>query len=159
ADDYELGAHVVQLGLKVVVPPYLIDCFMPRESLRAAIGRLQRWKRTMRRAHGMLFIGSCLSFPVFWAFLLVLMQPTGWLSWSILAGVLTARGLLAARLQSYVRLPDWSHARWLLPLVDIIEGFTFLGAYTGKTICWADRRYRLLPDGTLTVLTKNPTKQ
>jgi len=158
ADDYELGYRVVQLGLKVVVPPYLIDCFMPQENLRAAMMRLQRWKRTMRRAYGAPFFGSCLSYPVFWALLLVLMQPMGWYSWSIFATVLATRGLLASRLQSYVGLPDWNRARWLLPLVDIIEGFTFLGAYTGTTICWADRRYRLLPDGTLTALAKNPGK-
>lgn len=158
ADDYELGHRVAQLGLKVLVPPYLVDCYMPRESLAAAIGRLQRWKRTMRRAHGAAFIGSCLSYPVFWTFLLVLIQPMVWWSWTTLGGVLASRAFLAGRLQSFVRLPDWKRLRWLLPLVDIIEGFTFLGAYTGKTIYWADRRYRLLPDGTLIALAKNPTK-
>lgn len=158
ADDYELGYRVAQLGLKVLVPPYLIDCFMPQENLRAAIGRLQRWKRTMRRAHGATFIGSCLSYPVFWAFVLVLMQPIAWWSWTTLGGVLVSRALLAAQLQSFVRMPDWNRASWLLPLVDIIEGLTFVGAYTGRTIYWADRRYRLLPDGTLIALAKHPTK-
>ncbi len=155
ADDYELGHRVTRLGLKVLVPPYLIDCFMPRESLRAAVRRLQRWKRTMRRARGPAFLGSILTYPVFWALLLAVLQPLYWWSWAALAGIVAIRYGLAFQLQTFVRLPGWKRSWWLLPLVDIIEGITFVGAYTGKTIYWAGRRYRLMPDGTLAAASEN----
>jgi len=159
ADDYELGYRATRLGLKVLVPPYLIDCLMPHETLRAAISRLQRWKRTMRRARGPAFMGSILTYPVFWASLVVLLQPTLWWSWASLGGTLAIRYVLAAWLQSFVRLPDWKRSWWLLPFVDIVEGITFIGAYTGKTIYWAGRRYHLMSDGTLANRPKNPTAQ
>ena len=59
------------------------------------------------------------------------------------------RWLLAAGLQQIVKLPDWPRAWWLLPVVDVVEGITFFGAYFGSTIFWAGRRYSLLSDGTL----------
>jgi len=149
ADDYELGHRVAGLGLQVVLPPILVDCFMPRENLGAAFRRLLRWKRTMRRARGAAFAGSALTYPVFWAVVLVLLQPAAIWAWTTLAGVLTIRVLLAAWLQAWVRLPDWRRSWGLLPLVDVLEGLTLLGAYTGHTVTWAGRRYRLQPDGTL----------
>jgi len=158
ADDYELGHRVSRMGLKVIVPPYLIDCFMPREDFWAAIRRLQRWKRTMRRARGVAFLGSSLTYPVFWGSLLITLCPFACWSWIAFVITLAIRGLLAIWLQSFVRLPDWKRIWWLLPLVDIIEGITFVGAYTGKTIYWAGRRYDLAADGTLASVAKKPGK-
>jgi len=154
ADDYELGNRTAALGLRILVPPYLLDCLMPKESVREAFRRLQRWKRTMRRARGTGFLGIALTYPVFWAMLLVLLHPLSWWSWANLGGTVILRGLLAARLQSWVRLPDWRRSWWLLPWLDLFEGLTFLGAYTGKTVYWAGRRYRLLRNGTLVGLDK-----
>jgi ceramide glucosyltransferase len=151
ADDYELGHRTTRLGLEVVLAPSLLDCVMAQETLGAAVRRLQRWKRTMRRARGTSFIGSGLTYPVFWAIILVMLQPTAWWSWLVLVGVVVVRWLSAAWLQTVVRLPDWGRSWWLLPLADWIEGLTFLGAYTGQTIFWAGRRYRLLANGTLVV--------
>ncbi len=152
ADDYELGHRTAALGLRILVPSYLVDCLMPRESMREAFRRLQRWKRTVRRAYGAGFLGIGLTYPVFWAMLLVLLQPLSWWSWATLGGVAAVRGFLAARLQSRVRLPDWRRSWWLLLWLDLIEGLTFFGAYTGSKIYWAGRRYRLLHDGTLAAL-------
>ena len=149
ADDYELGHRVAGLGLQVVLPSMLVDCFMPQETVGAAFRRLLRWKRTMRRARGAAFVGSALTYPVFWAVVLVLLQPAALWAWTTLAGVLTIRVLLAAWLQAWVRLPDWRGSWGWLPVVDLIEGLTFLGAYTGHTVTWAGRRYRLQRDGTL----------
>ena len=75
-----------------------------------------------------------------------------------LGSTLAIRYSLAAWLQSFVRLPDWKRTWWLLPFVDIIEGITFIGAYTGRTIYWAGRSYHLMSDGTLANRSKNPTK-
>jgi len=152
ADDYELGHRTAALGLRILVPPYLIDCLMPKESVGEAFRRLQRWKRTMRRARGTGFLGIALTYPVFWALLLALLHPLSWWSWAALGGSAALRGLFATRLQSWVRLPDWRRSWWLLPWLDLLEGLTFLGAYTGKTVFWAGRRYRLLRDGTLAIL-------
>ena len=37
ADDYELGHRVSQLGLRVIVPPLLLDCVVPAESFGASV--------------------------------------------------------------------------------------------------------------------------
>lgn len=66
--------------------------------------------------------------------------------------VILIRWLLAAGLQPVVEMPDWPRAWWLLPIVDVVEGITFFGAYFGSTIFWAGRRYTLRRDGTLNEL-------
>jgi ceramide glucosyltransferase len=149
ADDYELGNRVSHLGLRVIVPPLLLDCVVPAESFAESFVRMQRWKRTIRRAHGLQFFGVIITYPIFWALILALLQPFVWWSWSVLLAVILIRWLLAAGLQQIVKLPDWPRAWWLLPVVDVVEGITFFGAYFGNTIFWAGRRYTLLRDGTL----------
>jgi ceramide glucosyltransferase len=149
ADDYEIGSRVSQLGLRVIVPPLLLDCVMPAESFVKSFARIQRWKRTIRRARGAQFLGVILTYPVFWALIFAVLQPFAWWSWGVLAVVMVIRWLLAAGLQPVVKMPDWSRAWWLLPVVDVVEGITFFGAYFGKTVIWAGRRYTLLRDGTL----------
>ena len=157
ADDYELGHRASQLGLRVIVPPLLLDCVAPAESFGEAFTRMQRWKRTIRRSRGAQFSGVILTYPVFWAMIFALLQPCAWWSWSMLVLVVAIRWLLAAGLQPVVKMPDWPRAWWLLPVVDVVEGITFFGAYFGRTIFWAGRRYALLPDGTLEPVLRRET--
>ncbi len=152
ADDYELGHRVSRLGLRVIVPPLLLDCVVPAESFSEAFTRMQRWKRTIRRSRGAQFPGVILTNPVFWALLLALLQPLAWWSWTALAVAVLLRGLCAAGLQTVVNMPGWPGAGWLLPVVDLVEGLTFFGAYFGNTIVWAGRRYHLRRDGTLQLI-------
>jgi ceramide glucosyltransferase len=153
ADDYELGHRVSKLGLRVIVPPLLLDCVMPEESFAESFTRLQRWKRTIRRSRGLQFLGVVITYPVFWALTLALLQPLAWWSWCILGLVLAIRWLLAAGLQRIVKLPAWDHIWWLLPAVDIVEAATCFGSYFGNTVFWAGRRYSLRDDGTLELAT------
>jgi len=149
ADDYELGHRTSRLGLRVIVPPLLLDCAMPQESFRAAFRRLLRWKRTMRRARGFAFLGASLTYPLCWTLPLVLLHPAALWAWMTLLGLVALRFLLAAWLQHRVHLPDWPRSWWLLPISDLLEGLSFVGAYTGNQVSWAGRRYRLQRDGTL----------
>jgi ceramide glucosyltransferase len=149
ADDYELGHRTSQLGLRVTVPPVLLDCSMPPENVRTAFRRLLRWKRTMRRARGFGFLGASLTYPLCWSLPLVLLHPAAPWAWATLLALVGLRFLLALRLQQDARLPDWRRSWWLLPLSEFLEGLSFLGAYTGNKIHWAGRPYRLRRDGTL----------
>ena len=110
ADDYELGHRVSQLGLRVIVPPLLLDCVVPAESFTESFIRMQRWKRTIRRSRGRQFPGVIITYPVFWALILALLQPLAWWSWSALGLVMAIRWLLAAGLQPVVKMPDWPRA-------------------------------------------------
>jgi ceramide glucosyltransferase len=152
ADDYELGHRMSENGLRVAVAPLLLDCAMPSESFGRAFLRMLRWKRTIRRSRGAQSLGVIVTYPVLWASILAAINPFAWWSWSALGFVLAMRWLLAAGLQPILRLPDWPRAWWLLPVVDIVEGITFFGAYFGNTICWAGRRYFLHKDGTLELM-------
>jgi ceramide glucosyltransferase len=149
ADDYELGHRVSQLGLRVIVSPLLLDCVMQQESFADSFVRMQRWKHTIRRSRGLPFLGILITYPVFWALILALLQPLAWWSWSAFLAVVLVRWLAAAGLQQIVKMPDWPRAWWLLPVVDVVEGITCFGAYFGNSISWAGYRYWLLRDGTL----------
>jgi ceramide glucosyltransferase len=149
ADDYELGRRTARLGLSVVVAPVLVDCTMPEESLIAAMNRLQRWKRTIRRARGPASAGVVLTLPVVWATLWLLWSPSSAFVWFAWACVLGLRWIGGWALQHMVRMPDWHRVWWLLPFVDLLELWTLIGAYTGDHVWWRGHRYRLLRDGTL----------
>ncbi len=149
ADDYEVGNRIAKMGYQVVVAPLLMDCAMPDECFTAAFTRMQRWKRTIRRSRGPQFAGVIITYPVFWALVLALLHPlSGW-SWSLLGMVVALRWLLATGWQAALRMPDWPRAWWLLPIVDIVEGISFFGAYCGCNVSWAGRQYTLHRDGTL----------
>jgi ceramide glucosyltransferase len=149
ADDYELGQRISRLGLRVIVPPFLLDCVMPAENFAQAFTRMQRWKRTIRRSRGAQFFGVILTNPIFWALILALLQPFARWSWTVLFSMIMIRWLLAAFLQKKIKFAGWSGAWWLLPVLDVVEGITFFGAYYGDMIFWAGRHYHLLRDGTL----------
>jgi len=74
ADDYELGHRVSQLGLRVIVPPLLLDCVMPAESFAARSAGCNAGNAHppfTRRA-----ISRCrCHLPGFWALILALLQP------------------------------------------------------------------------------------
>jgi ceramide glucosyltransferase len=158
ADDYELGNRAAKLGLRVVLPAYLLDCVMPQEGLWDATRRLLRWKRMVWCARGAEYAGMGLTFPVFWGFILAALQPLAWWSWATLAAVIALRLSLAHQLHSWIQFPDWRSCWWLLPWVDMLEGMTFFGAFTCQTVVWAGRRYRLMPDGTLVPSDKTETR-
>jgi ceramide glucosyltransferase len=152
ADDYEFGHRISQLGLRVIVPPLLLDCIMPPESFAQSFIRMLRWKRTIRRARGIQYPGVAITHPVFWSLMLFFLHPLAWWSWSTLAAAVLIRWLLAAGLQRIAKMPDWPRAWWLLPVLDVVEGITFFCAYCGNTIFWAGHRYLLNRDGTLVEL-------
>lgn len=149
ADDYELGNRVSQLELRVIVPPLLVDCVMPMETFGESFVRMQRWKRTIRRVRGLQFVGVSLTYPVFWALVLALLQPFAWWAWALLATVAIIRWLLTWGMQQIIKLPSWPCTWWFLPVMDIVEGITCVGAYFGNTILWNGRYYQLKPDGTI----------
>jgi len=106
----------------------------------------------MRRARGPQFAGLALTYPTFWAGALCLVNPLAGWAWLTLGSLLALRMILAARMARRIGLPHWPRLRWWLPVLDLVEGLTFLGAYTGNTIVWAGRRFRLRADGTLELL-------
>ena len=149
ADDYELGNRVSGLGLRVALPPLLLDCATAPESFRDAFRRVLRWQQTIWRARGWQSIGMLFTYPVFWALLLVALHPLrGW-AWGVAAAVAFIRSLLALWMQPAVRMPDFSRCIWGVPLVDVVGGLTCVAAFFRRTVVWAGHVYSLQPDGTL----------
>lgn len=159
ADDYELGHRAARCGKRVVVPPLLLETRMPAETFGQAVARLQRWKRTIRRARPRAYPGLVFTHPVIWAGLLAVLNPSALWAWLVFAVCLATRLVLAARLAGTVLGPSAGGHLWLLPLLDAVEWLTFLGAYTGSTIVWAGRRYRLRSDGSLEPLAPPPAQE
>ena len=153
ADDYEFGARAHQLGKKVVVAPYLIDTYMPQESVKATLVRLLRWMRTKRRARPEAFIGMAFCHPVAWLFVLALLNPCAQWAWAaLIVGTAWRLGLAACLDYRALKLPNFWQDWYLLPLVDLIELGEFLASWLGHTVVWAGRRFELLPDGRLRLL-------
>ena len=152
ADDYELGNRISKLGLRVIVPPLLLDCAMPARivwpgvhpdaALETHHPPLARQTIFRRHSHLPGFLG--VDFGLASAACLVVVERV--------AGSHFDSFLLAAGLQTVVKMPDWPRARWLLPVVDVRKASLSLAPILATRFSGPDRRYTLLRDGTLELI-------
>ena len=144
ADDYQLGARIAALGLRVDLSDVVVETFLPHYTLRAFLAHQVRWARTIRdsRFSGYLGLGLTFGFP--WAVLvLILAQGAPW-AWGLLAltlalrvGVAVATGRFA--LQDRQVLPSLI----LIPLRDLIAMLVWIASFAGHNIVWRGEHFRL----------------
>jgi ceramide glucosyltransferase len=148
ADDYAIGAAVRGLGLKVAIPPLVVDHVCSEESFAELAGRELRWARTIRLVDPWGYVGSVVTHPLPFALAAAALQGFGMISLAVLALVL-ACGLLVplqfARTLGGGRVPVW-----LAPVRDLLSFAVFLASFLPTPVSWRGRHYRVGPDGTLT---------
>lgn len=155
ADDYEFANRAVKLGYRAIVLPYTVQTYMPTEGFGASVKRLSRWLRTIRGVRPKPFVGLVLTYPLAWALVLALLNPTAAWAWALFAVITLLRlatsfHLDATALRSGTMRRSW----WLLPAVDLVNLYAFLRAFVVNTVWWAGRRYRMLPGGAMIPLDK-----
>ncbi len=148
ADDYAIGAAVRRLGLKVAIPPTVIDHVCSEESFGELVRRELRWARTIRLVDPLGYVGSVVTHPLPFALAAVALQGFGVASLAVLALVL-ACGLLVplqfARTLGGGRVPVW-----LTPVRDLLSFAIYLASFLPWSVSWRGHRYKVGPDGTLT---------
>ena len=140
ADDNLLGQRVRALGLKVGLADIVTAATVPESSLAAMWQHELRWARTIRALAPAAFAASALQYPIFWAFIaLLLSHAAPWavalaaLSWLVRAGA--AYGIEHA-LRSRLSRPATPTPSWLLPLRDFLSIAIIVASFAGSRVVW-----------------------
>jgi ceramide glucosyltransferase len=137
ADDFELGYRVSEAGLNVVLADVVVETHLPAYSFRGFFEHQLRWSRSTRDSRRMGYIGLILTFGLPWAMLAVLLSPTAWWSWAVLAAALVLRVAVAIQVGLGV-VHDravWRHL-WLLPLRDLVAFWVWFASFADNKVRW-----------------------
>ena len=153
ADDYEMGVQVRALGLKTVVPPFLVT----HRSTESTLGELWRhelrWSRTVADIDLPGHLGSVVTHPL----------PLALAGWALLGGAwpglgaaafaLAVRMWLKSRVDAVARAGGAASATgpwWLLPIRDMLSAAVFVAALAARRVDWRGARFHVGRDGQLT---------
>lgn len=149
ADDYWLGRKAFEIGERVEICPIVVNLCHDQEGWRQVWSRQVRWARTIRVCQPIGYFASILNNITFWTllWLAVTHHPYRWI---IAGGCLAARLAMAMDNQRRL-LQGWRHIRWFwMPWVkDLVQVVWWALAFTGRTVRWGDRRYRIGKGGRL----------
>jgi ceramide glucosyltransferase len=148
ADDYAVGTAVRRLGLKVAIPPMVIDHVCSEPSFAALARRELRWARTIRLVDPLGYAGLVVTHPLPFALAAAGLGGFSGASLAILVLVLACGFLVPlqfARSLGAARVPVW-----LAPVRDLLSFAIYLAGFLPWAVSWRGRRYRIGPDGTLT---------
>ncbi len=156
SDDYVLGKKIFESGRLVVFSSHVIDHVALSRSLKGSIIHQVRWMKSTRFSRPKGHVGTGLTFALPFGLLGLYAGHASRheiLGLSLLALAVLNRVILAITAGWWV-VRDRLSLRdcWLYPLRDLM-GFCFwVASFLGTTIVWRERRYRLLPGGTMELL-------
>ncbi len=147
ADDYQLGARIAGLGLKVHLSSYVMACVLGASSFREQWHREVRWMRCSRVSRPREYPGLLLSFSTPLAVVWTLASGFEPESWQALLVSLVVRWTVAWLVSG--RTGDRESRRWLLwlPVRDMLTALTWCVGGIGRRIVWRGEEFELQPGG------------
>ncbi len=148
ADDYALGDAVRKLGLRVAIPPLVVDHTCPEQSFGDLVRHELRWARTIRLVDPRGYAGSAVTHALPFALAAAAIGGFDTLSLALVAAALACRLCLPLQIDRVLgggRVP-----LWLSPARDILSFAIFLASYLPGPIIWRGERFRVRSNGTLT---------
>jgi len=144
ADDYEIGARIVQAGYRVELCPVVVETSVPGYDLSGYWDHQMRWARSTRDSRKLGYIGLGVTYAIPWAF--AAMVASGFALWSftLMSIVLLARVAVALAVGVGL-LRDGQVLRdlWLLPLRDLTGLIFWAWSFAGDTVVWRGETFRL----------------
>ncbi len=147
ADDYQLGARIADLGLKVHLSGYVVTSILGNPTFEELWHREVRWARCNRVSRPLAYPGLFLTFSTPLALVLLLVsgfEAAGWLALGI---SLCLRWLIAWQIGEYTG--DFTARRSLiwLPLRDLLSAIVWCAGGVGRQVVWRGERFVLQRDG------------
>jgi ceramide glucosyltransferase len=145
ADDYQLGARIHALGLRIEFAPVIVQTDLGADSWAQTWRHQLRWSRTIRVSRRFGYYGYVITHATLWS--AVAFGARQWWVGALTLGVRVAAGLVVARgILLYRRaLVDC----WSIPLRDLFGFVVWLSGLFGSEVLWRGKRLRLHPDGRL----------
>ncbi len=146
AEDYAIGAALRKKGLRVAVPPLLVDHNCGESSFVELWRHELRWARTIRTVAPLGYAGSLVTHPL--AFALLALAAGAPVAGSALAILAILGRIVLLHVTARNHRPALALC-WLIPVCDLISFAIFVWSFCGRDIIWRGRNYRVLANGTL----------
>jgi ceramide glucosyltransferase len=146
ADDYDLGRAVRDAGYRGHVAARAVVHACDERGGSELWSHETRWSRTIRLIDPFGFGGSAVTYALPWAIIgcILAFSP---------AAIIGLLAVAWARLHLAHVVDRATHTRaaplYLLPLRDLFSFAVFLSAFSGRSVSWRGRRYRVGADGAL----------
>jgi ceramide glucosyltransferase len=146
ADDYDLGRAIRDAGYRGHVAQSAVVHACDERRGAELWSHESRWSRTIRLIDPAGFGGSAVTYALPWALIgcVVAFSP---------AAVFVLLAVVAARLHLARAVDRATQTRaaplYLLPLRDLFSFAVFLSAFSGRSVSWRGRRYRVGSNGAL----------
>lgn len=147
ADDYQLGARMAGLGLRVHLSDYVVASVLGATTFREQWDREVRWARCTRVCRPREYPGMLLTFSTPLAAALALVSGFASLGWLALAMSLFLRWLVVWLVAGYTG--DQVVRRWLiwLPVRDMLSALVWCAGGMGQRVIWRGQEFIVQPDG------------
>jgi ceramide glucosyltransferase len=150
AEDYEMGRRLWASGRRVAVAPYFVETVVDLKNVSRWWDHQVCWDQKTRAAQPMGFFATLLIRSVPFALLFAASRSGDAAGLMVLAGTIGLRLATAAVILTW-GLQDMEGLKSiaLLPLRDITALFSWLLAFTKKTVTWRGAKFILARDGRL----------
>jgi ceramide glucosyltransferase len=145
ADDYQLGRHILGLGLRVAFAPVIVETQLGGETWGEVWRHQLRWSRTIRASRPGGYFGYLVTHATFWCLVALAVG-----AWQAAVAVLAVR-MLAGIAVGWSVLRDSSSVRraGLIPFRDLWGFAIWVCGLAGHTVEWRGARIRISTDGTI----------
>lgn len=155
ADDYFLGAKVQALGKKLHLTGMVVDDHVFEPSLKKLFLHELRWARTIRSIAPLDFAGTLVTHPLAWS--LVALAASLGESWAVgLCAAAFAVRVMTIRVFDHT-LGTPRTPTYLIPIRDLLSFVLLAAAYSGRSVAWRDRWFRVDANGQLVIDGDRPT--
>jgi ceramide glucosyltransferase len=151
ADDYQLGAQISDLGLRVVLSDYVVTTALGAPTMREVRQREVRWARCQRVSRPAAYPGLFIVFSTLLASLALLASGFSALGWIVLGISLLLRWLVTWLMTG--ASGDREARRWLvwLPLRDLLTASVWCAGAVRRSVVWRGQTYTVRRDGRMEV--------
>jgi ceramide glucosyltransferase len=151
-DDYQVGARIADLGLKVYLSDYIVENVLGPTTFRAQWDREVRWAHCHRVSRPREYPGLLLTFSTPLAVVLVIWTHASPQALLALVASLLLRWTLAWLITGETR--DRTARRWMvwLPLRDLLSALIWCMGAGGRQVVWRGETFALSHDGRLVPL-------
>jgi ceramide glucosyltransferase len=147
ADDYAIGKAVRQAGLRVIVPPSLVDHTFEEKSLSEVVRHELRWARTIFTVDPVGYIGSGFTHALPLGLIAAALRGFDALGLAAVVCALACRLFLKYRLTREFDLPNPDYA--LLVVRDILSFIVYFASFWSTRVSWRGQDFAVARDGTL----------
>jgi ceramide glucosyltransferase len=152
ADDHRLGQLVRELGLRVVLSPYLVKAEHDEPSLAALTAHELRWMRTIQVLQPRSFRWIFLSFSAPLAVIGIALNATqparSMIAWALFWSAVTARLLLHFVYRLRGERPLWSDL-WLWPARELLLCWVWCRSFFSARVSWRGSEFDVGADGVM----------